>query len=359
MSAPSFRVKSLVNWLDDIDPGVHRRIKGLRLVTAYGIAAALGSLKDITADVPRNVAIGTLAAGFALWASVSEGRATRYGSSRDLVVLCVAATLGAAIFALFSPWLNDYGRVGSEAMLITGAFLVGYLKRYGVLGTGVGSQVYIGQLLAYTAHLGPSDLWAIALAGTIAAVSAIVPRLLSGPAERPDVVVPIKATTFWSSKLSAEFVMGLQAASAASIVIILNVIFGLIETEWAITACVYVVAGTASGTIERVRRRIAGTLVGVPLGLLFLPLAADAPVVIWMMASVAMIVYAMALPKRYDIACGAFAFTLVVTLAAGGEHAVPILFSRAWETILGGALGLLMSLFLFPLRLAPDRGDLS
>jgi hypothetical protein len=348
-----FRGNAIVNWLDGIDPGAHRRIKGLRLVTAYGIAAALGSLKDITADIPRTVTIGTLAAGFALWASVSEGRATRYESSRDLVVLSGAATLGAAIFALFSPWLLDYGRVGSEAILITGAFLVGYLKRYGVLGAGVGSQIYLGQLFAYTAHLGPPDVWAISLAGMIAAVSAIVPRLLSGPAERPAFVAPTPATTRWPSRLSAEFVMGLQAASAAAIVVALNAAFGLIETEWAITACVYVVAGTASGTVERVRRRIAGTLVGVPLGLLFLPLAADAPVVIWAMASVAMIIYAMALPGRYDIACGAFAFTLVVTLAAGGEHFVPVLFSRAWETMLGGALGLLMSLFLFPLRPTP------
>jgi hypothetical protein len=345
----------IVNWLDRIDPGAHKRVKGLRLVTAYGIAAALGSLKDIAEDLPSTAGIGTLAAGIALWASVSEGRTTRYESSRDLAVLCAAAALGAAIVALFSSWLARAGWVGSEAILITGAFLAGYLKRYGVLGAGVGSQIYIGQLLAYTAHLGPSDLWAICLAGVIAAVSAIVPRLLSGPAERPDPISPTQAMTHWTSKLSAEFVMGLQAATAASIVVVLNAVFGLIETEWAITACVYVVAGTASGTIERVRRRIAGTLVGVPLGLLFLPLAADAPVLIWTMASVAMIIYAMALPRRYDIACGAFAFTLVVTLAASGEHSVPVLFSRAWETILGGALGLAMSLFLFPLRPVPER----
>jgi hypothetical protein len=34
---------SPVRWLDRIDPGGHRRIKGLRLVTAYGIAARLGT----------------------------------------------------------------------------------------------------------------------------------------------------------------------------------------------------------------------------------------------------------------------------------------------------------------------------
>lgn len=63
-----------------------------------------------------------------------------------------------------------------------------------------------------------------------------------------------------------------------------------------------------------------------------------------------MVVYAMSLPERYDIACGAFAFALVVTLAATGEHSVSLLFARAWETVLGGALGLSAALLVFPLR---------
>ena len=78
-----------------------------------------------------------------------------------------------------------------------------------------------------------------------------------------------------------QVVMGLQAAAAACIVVILNGAFGLIESEWAITACVYVVAGTSSGTTERVRRRIVGTLVGVPLGLLCIPLSSTAPLLLW------------------------------------------------------------------------------
>jgi uncharacterized membrane protein YccC len=63
-----------------------------------------------------------------------------------------------------------------------------------------------------------------------------------------------------------------------------------------------------------------------------------------------MIVYAMALPERYDIACGAFAFTLIVTLAIGGVHSIPLLAARAWETLLGGVLGLVAAKLIFPLR---------
>ena len=37
----------LVEWLVHVDPGTHRRIKGLRLVTAYGIAAMLGAALEL------------------------------------------------------------------------------------------------------------------------------------------------------------------------------------------------------------------------------------------------------------------------------------------------------------------------
>ncbi len=32
----------MTSWLEQIDPGGHRSIKGLRLVAAYGLAAVLG-----------------------------------------------------------------------------------------------------------------------------------------------------------------------------------------------------------------------------------------------------------------------------------------------------------------------------
>ena len=144
--------------------------------------------------------------------------------------------------------------------------------------------------------------------------------------------------------------MGLQAATGALIIVILNGLIRLDESAWAITACTYVVAGSATGTMQRVRRRILGTLIGVPLGLVCLPLAVHAPLLIWATAALAMVVYAMALPERYDIACAAFAFTLIVTLAASGVHSIPLLAARAWETLLGGSIGLVAAMFVFPLR---------
>jgi len=343
-------MRSAITWLERVDPGTHRRIKGLRLVTAYGLAAALGTLQDIMHNLPGAMSVGSLAAGFALWASVSEARLTRPESSRDLTLLCAAAALGAAMFIVLSPLLQPLARAAAELTLVSGAFLVGYLKRFGMLGAGMGSQIYIGQLLAYGAHLTHVDLPAVAVAGLIAMLASIVPRMLSGPAEHPTAAVlsPADVPARW--RLSPELIMGLQAASGALVVVALNEAVGLRESAWAITASTYVVAGSASGTAQRVRRRIVGTLVGVPLGLVCLPLVEHAPLLAWTAAAVAMIVYAMALPERYDIACGAFAFTLIVTLAIGGVHSIPLLAARAWETLLGGVLGLVAAKLIFPLR---------
>jgi hypothetical protein len=344
-------VAAVGRLLERVDPGTHRRIKGLRLVTAYGIAVALGTLQDIAHVVPSSIPLGYLAGSFALWASVSEGKTTRPESGRDLVLLSFSAALGAVLFVVLSEPLQAAGRAGPELILVTGAFLVGYLKRFGILGAGVGSQIYIGELLAYGARLTAVDLRAIGIAALIAALASVVPRMLSGPAERPVVTAALAAGPEPSrGKLSPEFFMGLQAASGALIIVLLNGLIGLEESAWAITACTYVVAGSATGTIQRVRRRIIGTMIGVPIGLACLPLAEHAPLLIWGAAALAMVIYAMALPERYDIACAAFAFTLIVTLAASGVHSIPLLTARAWETLLGGILGLAAAIFIFPLR---------
>jgi len=78
-------VIALAQWLGRIDPGVHRRVKGLRLVTAYGIAAMLGALHDISHGLPDAGSLSVLAGNFALWASVSEGQATRGRSAASSV----------------------------------------------------------------------------------------------------------------------------------------------------------------------------------------------------------------------------------------------------------------------------------
>jgi hypothetical protein len=335
-------VEGIGAWIERLDPGTHRRIKGLRLVTAFGLAAMLATLPGIAGG--RGSVLGTLAAGFALWASVSEAQTTRYESARDLLLLCLAAGAGAASFAALSVPL---GADWAELTLVAGSFCVGYLKRYGILGAGVGSQIFIGQLLAYGVGAVVTDMPTITLATVLAALASVVPRTLSGPAEQPAVAAPLalpEGVTIFS-----EIMMGLQAAIASLAIVVLGWAVGMTQSAWAITACTYVVANSASGTIDRVRRRIGGTMIGVPLALACLPVAGQAPLLIWSAAAAAMIIYAMALPERYDVSCGAYAFALIVTMAASGEYSLATLSARAWETIVGGALGITVVLLLAPL----------
>jgi uncharacterized membrane protein YccC len=216
-----------------------------------------------------------------------------------------------------------------------------------VLSGGIGSQLFIGQLLAYGANVATADLVTVALAVGLAMLASVVPRTLTGPAEQPAPVA--RFSTCENGTINPGFAMGLQAAIAALAIVVLGKFVGLTESAWAIAACTYVVANTTAGTMDRIKRRIAGTLVGVPLGLACLPFASQAPLLIWTMAAIAMIVYAMSLPERYDIACGAYAFALIVTMAATGEYTLATLASRGWETIVGGALGVTVVLVIEPL----------
>jgi hypothetical protein len=273
-----------------------------------------------------------------------------------LVLLTLAAVAGALATAALVPLVESVAPGTTEIVLVVGTFLVGYLRRFGITGTGIGSQFFIGQLLAFNAGMTLEDTAVILLAGIIAAISSIVPRVLSGPAEHA--TAPLQNIPIVASRLSPEVAMGLQASVAATVIVALNAIVGLQESVWAITACGYVIAGSRTGTADRVRRRILGTLIGVPLGLVMLPVAIDFPLFVWATAALAMVIYAMALPERYDIACAAFAYTLVVTLAATGEHSYGFLAARLWETILGGAAGLAAAMLVFPLRPA-SVGDRS
>ena len=104
-SPPRILARALA-WLDRIDPGTHRRIKGLRLVTSYGIAAMLGAMLGGSHGFLSGAVLGPLAGGFALWASVFEGQSTRATSSRDLALMCIAAVVGATSMIGFSLVLD-------------------------------------------------------------------------------------------------------------------------------------------------------------------------------------------------------------------------------------------------------------
>jgi len=140
-----------------------------------------------------------------------------------------------------------------------------------------------------------------------------------------------------------------KTALAAALCWWLALRFGLHDGYWGSISAIIVLQSNVGATVSASRDRILGTLIGVPLGILCMPISVHVPPLAWMLAAVAMIVYAMALPDRYDIACGAYAFTLMVTLAISGETTVSVLAARGWETLIGGALGVAAAKFVSPL----------
>ena len=83
--------KAVLTWLDRLDPGVHRRIKGLRLVTAFGIAWMASTAGDRAAGTQRRLS-WRHSRGFRPLGQRLQARATPAESSRDLLFLVLAAT---------------------------------------------------------------------------------------------------------------------------------------------------------------------------------------------------------------------------------------------------------------------------
>ena len=339
--------RAIGTWLAAIDPGAERRFKGLRLVAAYALAVAIGSLWDLASGASGGTHVANLAGGFALWGSVSEARTERVAASRDLFLLCAAATAGAILYSLLAPLVGQHTWAGSESVLITGAFLAAYLKSFGTLGAGMGSQVYIGELLAFGVGPQLADVGSVCAAGIIAMLSAILARWLLSRGQHANSTEPsMNASLPPPPAQRVALLNGIQTSGAALVVVVLNDLFVLPESAWAITACVYIMTATRAETIRRARHRIIGTLVGVPVGLACMPIAVHAPLLTWILAALAMVVYTVSLPRRYDFACGAFAFTLMVTLEMSGQHSADVLLARVWETVLGATLGVAMALLI-------------
>ena len=84
---------------------------------------SVARMPDIVRGLPDGAALSSLAGGFALWGSVSEARSTRAASSRDLVLLALAAGPGAAVLIVLAPLLRSLGHAGPEIVLAAATVL--------------------------------------------------------------------------------------------------------------------------------------------------------------------------------------------------------------------------------------------
>ncbi len=149
-----------------------------------------------------------------------------------------------------------------------------------------------------------------------------------------------------------------QAGLSALAIIVLNTVLGMHHLLWALLASTFVISSSIADTWSRGIRRIVGTAVGVALGLGVALLFAQLAPVVWVLAAIAMIVYSMWLPSRYDVACGAYAFALVVTLAEAGDSSWAAASERGLDTVIGAAIGMLFSALVLPVRLRDQLADM-
>jgi hypothetical protein len=517
-------------WLDGVDPGGRRRIRGLRLVAVFAVASMAGML----AMPSDSLAASACAGSFAIWASVYENAPTRQQGCIDLIALIAASALGAATSAV---WTSLFG-VGNAALwllpLAGGAFLVDYLKRYGALGTGVGSMAFIGQAIGFGLGLTAAALPILGTAALIAVGAAAGLRVLGGASERdsdalsrcrdfrrsmaarlrryhdalhnmddgavarvlprtselsaawaaldalvraefthqdliagylhteikhlyallqimlaigdslievpaakldirgraaiglvlhtlrrivlqepgaddpaltrtllercdrliaravhgaPDAIetriallriglatrqgimpdppatarqpaAPAGVPASAGSQLLPTTRIALQATASALTIIVLNGVLGMNHMLWALAASTYVISSSVADTWSRGLRRIVGTAIGVALGLGAALLFAQIPLAVWMLAALAMIIYSTWLPLRYDVACGAYAFALVVTLAEAGNSSWGAATARGVDTVIGAAIGMAFSALVLPVRLRDQLADM-
>ncbi len=86
-------------WLDGVDPGGRRRIRGLRLAAVFAVASMAGIL---AMPGPHSLYAGGAAGNFAIWASLYEAAPTRRRAIVDLLALVAASALGTATRPLSS-----------------------------------------------------------------------------------------------------------------------------------------------------------------------------------------------------------------------------------------------------------------
>jgi hypothetical protein len=133
--------------------------------------------------------------------------------------------------------------------------------------------------------------------------------------------------------------------------------FDLPHALWAMAASTFVISSSIADTWSRGISRVGGTALGVALGLGVAILFPHDVLVVWALASLAVVIYSTALPLSYGVACGAYSFALVVTLVAEGGSSWDAASGRGIATVVGAAVGMAFSVAILPVRLRDQLAD--
>jgi len=148
--------------------------------------------------------------------------------------------------------------------------------------------------------------------------------------------------------------MGIQAALAVALVLLVNRLLGLERPYWGGLMAVVVIAGSWGENLDKLKQLLAGTVAAVGGSALFLYLAGGRPLLVLPVCLFSLFMWAYKSPVSYASAAawmGAFAIILVSSLG-GHRHQIALL--RGIQVLIGGSLGILVSAFVLPVGVGDD-----
>ncbi|MEM8587484.1 MAG: FUSC family protein [Pseudomonadota bacterium] len=164
---------------------------------------------------------------------------------------------------------------------------------------------------------------------------------------------PSKAPASGAEKSDAKRLglrLALQATVAAGITTAIGLIFSLEHAYWATLTVVLIIGANLGATVRRTLERVFGTAAGVAIAIAVLWFAGDNTVVLVILIALAFMPILVVIERYYVIAAGLIGFTVVTGLhIAAGLTATEAL-ARAYDTLIGAAVGLTVAWLLVPIR---------
>ncbi|MDP8236251.1 MAG: FUSC family protein [Candidatus Erginobacter occultus] len=148
--------------------------------------------------------------------------------------------------------------------------------------------------------------------------------------------------------------MGIQAALAVALALLVNRLLGLERPYWGGLMAVVVIAGSWGENLGKLKQLLVGTVAAVGGSVAFLYFAGDRPLLVFPVCLVSLFLWAYYSPTSYAAASawmGAFAIILVSSLS-GHRHQIALL--RGLQVLIGGSLGILVSAFILPVGVKDD-----
>lgn len=146
--------------------------------------------------------------------------------------------------------------------------------------------------------------------------------------------------------------LALQAMVAAGITTVIGLIFGLEHPYWATLTVVIVIGASLGATVRRTLERGLGTAIGVAVAIATLWITGGNTTVLTILVVLALLPITVTIERYYIVAAGLIGFIVVTGLHLVEGLTTVEMLSRAYDTVIGAAVGLIVAWLLLPIRSA-------